>query len=523
MPVIEREPITRPVCRGDEWVSVACEQFSRATGWPLRFVAARRRGERPEQPNIDSECWSVEVRDRQKLCGRLSLGQPDDDASAHSFAAACEMAELVAELVAKNLATSRTLESRTRELSVLMDMGLSAPQDDQLLGMLKQMLRASLQLTGFRSACFFLLDPRADELRLRVAHHLEPREMPRPVRALRDAPPDLEALLDGRCEMVRNDSAWQADWLPPDAALGLCLPVQADSGPLGTLWLFDRRQREPNEREQHILDSLCSQIALILERVVSRHENTTQQRLRQDLHRLAEARRGEAPIRILHGRGLEVAWRSSSRFEIGGDLCEALSLSDQGMAVIVGDATGDGLTAALTMTAAHGAIEALLAGSRMATQRTDDVLTQVNHAVVRTCRLQHFMSLLVGTLDTGSMTLTYSNAGHPSPLLVRGTEVIPLDQRGLLLGVVEDAEYSEATVSLQPNDILVLFSDGITEARNPHRDFFGSEGILKALAANRSAEVDAATLVRQIWSRLESFAAPGEADDRSLMAIVVPR
>ena len=129
------------------------------------------------------------------------------------------------------------------------------------------------------------------------------------------------------------------------------------------------------------------------------------------------------------------------------------------------------------------------------------------------------MSLLLGNIDSHSLTLTYCNAGHPSPLLIRGAEVFSLEERGILLGVIEDADYSEATCVLQPNDIVILFSDGISEARNRHREFFGTEGILKAIHTNSRA--DAASIIRQIWTRLEAFAAPGEADDRSLMCIVV--
>ncbi|HLQ45084.1 MAG TPA: GAF domain-containing protein, partial [Planctomycetaceae bacterium] len=351
MPVTERTQITRPACRANEWISAACEQFSRATGWPLRFVAARRRGERPERHDLGSECWWVEVRDGQKIVGRLSLGLPDGETGDHSFAAVRELAELVADLLGKNFDALRMLDSRTHELSTLVELGSSAPKEDELLGTLKQLLRASLQLTGFQSACFLLLDPRTDELRLRVAHHVAPRDVPRPVRSLRENPPDLEALMEGGYALSWVDSFGQAGWLPRDVSSGLCLPVQTGSGPLGTLWLFDRRLRQLNECEQHVLESLCSQMALILERVVVRQDRTTQRRIQQDLQCLADARRGQTPVQTLRHHGLQVAWRSSSRFEVGGDLCESLSLSDHELAVMIGDATGDGFSAAMTMTA----------------------------------------------------------------------------------------------------------------------------------------------------------------------------
>ncbi len=523
MPVAERHTISRSQCRADEWIPHACEQFSQATGWPLRFVPARHRLDRLEKwddrAQDETVCLTIEVHEAQTVFGRLSLGLPDTEFEDCSFDAVRELAEMFGAMLARNLASARLLETRTNELSTLVNLGLVAPKEDELLSTLKQLLRASLQLTGFRSACFFLLEPRTDELRLRVAHHLESRDIPHPVRSLRDTPPDLEALLDGQVTVLRKGPYGRPDWLPSDVSLGLCLPVQANAGPMGTLWLFDRRLRSFADRELPILESLCVQMALILERVVLQRESATQKRLQQDLRTLADARRDQSPIQTMCCGKIDVAWRASSRYEIGGDLCTSASMTDHELAVMIGDATGDGLTAAMTMTAAHGAIEALLANPGDETPRMNEVLTQVSHAVVRTCRLQHFMSLLLGTINSRTLMLTYSNAGHPSPLLIRGNEVISLEERGILLGVTEDAEYSEATCVLQPKDVVIFFSDGISEARNRQREFFGTEGILKSIRVVDG--IEAATIVQRIWTRLESFAAPGEADDRSLMCVVV--
>ncbi len=530
MSVAEYPTISSSQRRADEWIPEACERFSQATGWPLRFMPARHRLDRLERrcefERDEENGWTIEVREAQTTFGQLSLGVPELEFEDHSFEAVRELAELFGAMLARNLAATRLLETRTNELSTLVELGLSAPKETELLGTLKQLLRASLQLTGFRSACFFLLEPRTDELRLKVAHHLEPREIPCPVRALKDAPPDLEALLEGQVTVLRRGPYGQPEWLPNDVSLGLCLPVQAASGPMGTLWLFDRRLRSFADRELPVLEALCSQMALILERVVLQRESATQKRVQQDLRTLADARRDQSPIQKLRCGQIDVAWQASNRYEIGGDLCAAQRLAEGEFAVMIGDATGDGLTAAMTMTAAHGAIEALLSGCDGESPRMNSVLAQVSHAVVRTCRLQHFMSLLLGTINSRTLKLTYSNAGHPSPLLLRGGEVYALDERGILLGVIEDAVYSEAVCVLQPRDIVIFFSDGISEARNRQREFFGTAGILQSVCISDGLGVeairfDAAAIVQQIWTQLASFAVPGEADDRSLMCVVV--
>ncbi len=517
MNVCERATSGQTTHCADEWVSAICEQFSTVTGWKLWYAPSDQGDSVGDAEGVESTCWQEQVHDGQEVPGRLVLGFPDDVCQDQSFETVRPLVTLVAELLGRALTATQTLETRTQELSMLIELGVSAPKEEELLSTLKQMLRASLQLTGFRSACLFLLDLRSNELRLRVTHHLEPCEVPRARRLLRELPPDLAVLMDGIPAILCRDEAGHAEWLPADASLGIGLPIQSSSGQLGTLWLFDRRQRRPTTREQRILNSLCAQIALILEQVVLVRENVTQRRLQREVQSLAESHQADRSVQTLELPKLDIAWRMSSCFELGGDLCEALALSGDELVTVVGDATGKSLPAALVMTAVRAAVHSALAGGRDAACRTADVLTRSNRALVRTGRLPHFMSLVYAVIDTRSMTLTYSNAGHPTPLVVRESSVIPLSTHDLLLGVSDEATYTSATFALEPGDVVLLFSDGIIEARNRDREMFRQEGLLKAFSAVN--QKNAVTLLNQIWSRLDEFSAPGESDDRSLMIV----
>ena len=118
---------------------------------------------------------------------------------------------------------------------------------------------------------------------MRATHRLESRDVPQPIRSLRDEPPDLQVLSSGtRIVLQRGDPQSDA-WLPADASIGFCLPVQASCGVLGTLWFFDRRQRCIEPREKQLLDSLSAQIASVLERGAMQRESTRHERLRHEL------------------------------------------------------------------------------------------------------------------------------------------------------------------------------------------------------------------------------------------------
>lgn len=512
--------LTEPRRLADEWVSALCEQFSNATGWPLRYVPASHFP--GSDPICSAEsCWQAEVRDGQQLVGQFRLDLPHEPHVDRSFTTVCQLSQILAGLVEQVFAATRRLEVGPYEHETLADLGLSVPQGSEMLGAVKQLLRAGLQLTGFRSACLFLLDPVHQELRLRAAHHLEPRNVPQPTRPLRNEPPDLHVLSSGTRIVLRRSDRQSNDWLPADASIGFCLPVQATCGVLGTMWFYDRRQRPIASREKRLLDSLSAQMASLLERVVLQRESTTHERLRHELLSLTEAD-VDSQSKSLKQAKCEATWRVSSRFEIGGDLCEATALSTHEVAIVIGDATGNSVPAAVVMTAVHGAIAALLAGNKEEARDTALVLERINRSLFHTRRLPHFMSLVYGVLDTRTLKFTYTNAGHPSPILLRNGEVVSLGSGGMLLGVIEESEYTSNTLDLRPHDILVCYSDGVSEARNTDAELFGRDGILRALGPI-SRETDSATLLNRVWNRQTAFAAPGKDDDRSLLvARVLP-
>jgi hypothetical protein len=179
----------------------------------------------------------------------------------------CDLAEILAQVLNRYSAEERLVASRTAEVSTLVDLGLTIPRQEDLFSALNRLLNAAVQLTGYRAAAFFLLNPTTNELNLRALTALESNQIPMVRRNLAQNPPDLEALVRGQKLVRRNGSPEGETWLPPVAAAGLCLAVQSDAGPLGSLWVFDRRDRVPSEGETHALEAISAQVAGILERV----------------------------------------------------------------------------------------------------------------------------------------------------------------------------------------------------------------------------------------------------------------
>jgi len=185
--------------------------------------------------------------------------------------------------------------------------------------------------------------------------------------------------------------------------------------------------------------------------------------------------------------------------------------------VMVGDGSGDSIPAAIVMTAARGALHACLEASPGEIPAPDRMLHIVNRALFHVTACQQFLTLIVGIYDHETGIFTYSNAGHPPPLYVRHGEVRSLESLGMLLGVVEAADYTCASLPIGPDDLLVLFSDGIVEARSASHEMFCNAGILSAL--EEQADGSACEILENIWTRYEAHTGGRNLDDRTLVIL----
>ncbi|MCA9016876.1 MAG: GAF domain-containing protein, partial [Planctomycetaceae bacterium] len=275
-----------------EWIQTICDQFTEITGWPLRFTPAKpgeRKSLEAELCQSEKYCWYESIENGKRCLGYLYLTLPEETANDHLFVTAIKFAELVGGLVSRIETMNSSLETKTKEVTTLVDVGLSVTKQEALQDSLQKLLEAALQLTGFRAAGFFLLNSESNQLSLRVQYCLTAFEIPFHRRKLSESPPDLEAFSQGGLIINRQDSPEMSRWLPEGCLTGICVSVQSESGPFGTLWAFDRRARHLNERDIHVLKSIGAQVSTILERAVLIKESQNQLRLKKELKVISES------------------------------------------------------------------------------------------------------------------------------------------------------------------------------------------------------------------------------------------
>jgi serine phosphatase RsbU (regulator of sigma subunit) len=266
--------------------------------------------------------------------------------------------------------------------------------------------------------------------------------------------------------------------------------------------------------------------------------------LTSEVERLAsEVRRLEGSVGQLTGRlehelaiarGIQVSlmpralpqpegWRIASAYraarEVGGDFFDAYELPARpgNIGFVVADVTGKGVTAALVMAFTRAVLRAAAYNGT----GPSDALARTNRVLVNDARTGLFVTAFVGELDTASGEVRYASAGHEPPLLVRAPDgqVRELDlPPSVLLGAFADFDAPERSLALDPGDVLVAFTDGVTDAMNGDRTRFGDARFQAAVAA--AAPRDPGVIVEAVLVAIDAFSGDEPAaDDVTLLAI----
>jgi serine phosphatase RsbU (regulator of sigma subunit) len=220
--------------------------------------------------------------------------------------------------------------------------------------------------------------------------------------------------------------------------------------------------------------------------------------------------------------GLSVSFSSKPAKIVGGDFFNVVKRNDNQMLSIVGDVAGKGIPAALYAAHIQSMFESLSAQSTSPA----NILNGLNHLICKRLREGDFITAVIAFIEPGTNALTIARAGHNWPLYYASqTQTIaPLKTRGVCLGIDRDTGFSscleEKSIAIKSGDVLLLYSDGITEAMNAHHRLFDQSRLESAL--KESAHYPAEKIIERINLRLDEFIQSEEPhDDVTLVAIKV--
>jgi len=416
-----------------------------------------------------------------------------------------------------------------RQIAALLE-GLRALGSGRVLDeVLALVMDSAIEVTGAERGFIMLANKQNDELEFKLARARGRVTLPgKSFETSRKIPEEVFATGQERVVADLLDSSFATEH-NSTVVLGirhvLCVPLKLvryldradmpnEERRIGVLYLDSREKGAVLSRAaRSALDTLATEAAVAIENARLYRETLDKARIEQEMKIAAEIQRALLPPPQRLGGYFEAVGASVPCRAIGGDFFDYVDLPSGDFGFAVGDVAGKGAPAALLTAVLQGVFASQASsGSGPAT-----TLARVNQALIRRSVEARFATAFYGVLGpTGA--LTYCNAGHNPPLLLRANSVERLEQGGLILGLFEHATFEEATVQLQPGDLLITFSDGVTEAMSASSEEYGEFRLLETVESHRTQKVT--ELVDTIFASVRAFTTGADQSD-DVTALVV--
>jgi sigma-B regulation protein RsbU (phosphoserine phosphatase) len=360
---------------------------------------------------------------------------------------------------------------RVVELEALYDVGLAVASTLDMDRLSEEILLRAVGLLDARRGALYILEDGRYRLERTFGGEAAPWF------AIDD--PELHAFLAGGAAAPSS--------LVPGARYLLGVPIEVDGGPRGLIAVGDKESRRGVgpflASDRRTLALFANQAALALENARLHLQALEKERLEREMHLAAEIQRQILPKGTPVVPGFELAgWYRPAR-KVGGDYYDLFPLSDGRIGLVLGDVSGKGMPAALMVSTLHSALRLLLDQNPFG----PSLLERINRHIVESSAANKFITMLLCELDPHTGVLHYMNAGHNPGILLRAADdtVEQLGAGGLPLGLFSEARFKSCALTLEPGDLLCIYSDGITEAVSPDDEEFGLERLIGLLRWQR--------------------------------------
>src|SRR5687767_9336165 len=250
--------------------------------------------------------------------------------------------------------------------------------------------------------------------------------------------------------------------------------------------VFDLESDELNaysDDDLQVLMMLASQVAIIIEKVMLHEQLIEKKRLEGQLEVARQVQLELLPASDPKLEGFDISAYNFPTEEVSGDYYDWVPIYDDQISLVVADVSGKGVPAALLM----AFLRASLRAATHIGYAPHISMAKVNYLLWESIERNQYVTAFYGILDASNRTLAYTNAGHNPPLLLdaKGNAQF-MDRGGVPLGIFRDTRYHEYYLTLEPDEVLVLYTDGVTEAMNPKGEEFGRERLANSVKAARS-------------------------------------
>jgi sigma-B regulation protein RsbU (phosphoserine phosphatase) len=304
----------------------------------------------------------------------------------------------------------------------------------------------------------------------------------------------------------------------------ILLPLIGKKELLGAITLGPKKSEEPYSlSDAKLLGLVATQAGFALENsrltTAIAHEIAKRERMSRDIEIARDVQQKLFPQRMPQVPGFDCAGYCRPAQGVGGDYYDFLSFPGQRLGIALGDVAGKGIPAALLM----ASLQASLRGQRLAgPANLAQLMTNLNYLIYEASPDNRYATFFYGELDTATLRMDFVNAGHNAPMIFRAASgaIERLPASGPVIGLVDAGRFEQRTVRLEPGDLLLVYSDGISEAMNRADEEWGEERL--AAAARAAGTCDAQSLIEALFTAADAFAAGAiQHDDMTVVVVRV--
>src|SRR6476646_6428305 len=286
-------------------------------------------------------------------------------------------------------------------------------------------------------------------------------------------------------------------------------PIISNTEVIGVFDLESDELNAYSEDDLQVLALLASQVAIIIEKVMLHEQLIEKKRLEGQLEVARQVQLELLPARDPQLDGYDISAYNFPTEEVSGDYYDWVRIYDDQIGIVIADVSGKGVPAAILM----AFLRASLRAATHVGYATNVSMSKVNYLLWESIERNQFVTAFYGILDASNNMLSYSNAGHSPALLMKADGTSHFEERGgVPLGMFRDSRYYEYFETIEPGQILVLYTDGVTEATNPTGEEYGRDRLAEAV--RRARELPARemidTLHRDLMTRTDG---QGAGDD----------
>ncbi|MDX1682884.1 MAG: SpoIIE family protein phosphatase [Phycisphaeraceae bacterium] len=440
-------------------------------------------------------------------------------AVAPSRAAAVQLLYLLASAITRLCGREYEVRRRVDELSTLYNLSTLLAGYRDLQQILDHAAQSAAEVMDVKAASIRLLDDDGKEATPRAVFNLSQDYLEKgPLVVERSE--IYRAALEGEVVYVEDMRTDPRALYPEDAEEeGLVSMLFAGiiykDKPIGVIQLGTEEKRSFGPYQKRLLKAVAQLVATAIENARLNAVRRESERVQRQLHLAADVQRRMLPSEVPSVPGFEIAARYVPSFELSGDFYDFLPLGDH-IGIVVGDVVGKGVAASLLMSSVRASLRAYAQDL----YDIDAILQRVNEAMSRDTLPNEFATLFYGVIDPATLRMTYCNAGHDPPLLMRNGEVIELDTGGMIVGVDAGQSYEKGVLDLEVGDAILMYTDGLIDAMNFEDEKFGRDRMREAFS--ESVDRPAQQMVNHVLWQMRRFAGLKRlVDDTTLVGLKV--